>query len=223
MSTIVPAILAHSEEQFERELRLIENDCELVQVDILDGTLFPNTNWFDAQRIGSLRTNVRYELHLMVENPIPIIKTWQQMIPNLERVIVSAEMHRPLIAVVEEIKLGLGLKVGVAINPETPLHEIESVIHELDQLTIMSVHPGTQGQTFGDTDHIGNKSFIFDKIALARNHRPDLAIEVDGGVRDDLLEPLMHAGVSRIAVGSLLFQDPNPTQKLKWLNALVTV
>ena len=223
MSTIVPAILAHSEEEFEQQLRLIENDCELVQVDILDGTLFPNTNWFDAEKIGALRTNVRYEIHLMVENPIPIIQAWKTYVSNLERVIVSAEMHRPVIAVLQEIKLGLGLKVGVAINPETPLHEVESVIHELDQLTIMSVHPGKQGQTFGDAEHIGDESFIFDKIALTRNHRPDLAIEVDGGVRDDLIGPLMHAGVDRIAVGSLLFKQEDPAQKLKLLNAIVSV
>lgn len=223
MSTIVPAILAHSEEEFEQQLRLIENDCELIQVDILDGSLFPNTNWFDAERVGALRSNVHYELHLMVENPIPIIQAWQKFVPNLERVIVSAEMHRPLIAVLQEIKMGLGLKVGVAINPETPLHEVESVIHELDQLTIMSVHPGKQGQAFGDAEHIGDESFIFEKIKLAHDHRADLIIEIDGGVRDDLIGPLMHAGVDRIVVGSLLFKTEDPTNKLKLLNKIVSV
>lgn len=220
MSQIVPAILASSEEQFEHQLRLVEHDCALIQVDALDGTLFPNTNWFDAERVGALRTNVAMELHLMVENPIPIIEAWQKYVPTLTRVIVSAEMHRPLIAVVEHIKEVMKLNVGVAINPETPLHEIESVLHEIDQLTIMSVHPGFQGQEFGDNDHVSDSQAIFDKIAAARNHQADLTIEIDGGVRDDLIGPLMKMGVDRIAIGSLIFKAENPKTKLKLLNAV---
>ena len=223
MSQIVPAILAHSHEEFEKQLRLIESECTLVQVDVLDGTLFPNTNWFDAERIGALRTDVQFELHLMGENPIPIIEAWKEHVPTFTRAIVSAEMHRPLAEVVKHIKLGMGLNVGVAINPETPLHEVESVLHQIDQLTIMSVHPGLQGQTFGDIEHIGDSQVIFEKIKMARNHREDLAIEIDGGVRDDLIGPLLKAGVDRIAVGSILFQSPNPLEKLKKLNFIVNV
>ncbi len=158
----------------------------------------------------------------MVENPIPIIEAWQKHVRTLNLVIVSAEMHRPLVAVVEHIKEVMGLSVGVAINPETPLHEIESVLHEVDQLTIMSVHPGFQGQTFGDSDHVSDPQAIFDKIAAARNHRADLTIEIDGGVRDDLIGPLMKAGVDRIAVGSLIFQNEDPKTKLKLLNAITS-
>jgi len=58
---------------------------------------------------------------------------------------------------------------------------------------------------------------------MVRNHREDLAIEIDGGVRDDLIGPLLKAGVDRIAVGSILFQSPNPLEKLKKLNFIVNV
>ena len=212
MIEIIPALLVESADQFEQHLRAVEQNCTLVQVDVLDGTLFPNTTWWDPEAIGALRTSVEMEAHLMVENPIPIVEAFKERVPTFTRAIVSAEMHRPLGAVVGHLKDILGVKVGVAINPETPLHEIEEVLHQIDQLTIMGVHPGLQGQTFeGD--------YIFDKIQQARNHRRDLTIEIDGGVTEELIPKLIDAGANRICVGSLLFRSDNPGDKLKELNA----
>ena len=76
MIEIIPSLLVESRDEFERRLRLVEHDCEMVHVDILDGSLFGNTNWFDAKQVGALRTPVVFELHLMVENPLPIIAAW---------------------------------------------------------------------------------------------------------------------------------------------------
>ncbi len=220
MIEIIPALLVESKDQFEKNLRAVEKDCRLVQVDVLDGSLFPNTTWYDPRAIGALQTNVEMEVHLMVENPIPIVEAFKQHVPTFVRAIVSAEMHRPLGAVVGHIKDILGIKVGVAINPETPLHEIEEVLHMIDQLTIMGVHPGSQGQTFGDDLHMGNPDAIFEKIAQARNHRKDLTIEIDGGVTDELVMPLIKVGVSKICVGSLIFRSDSPGDKLKELCAI---
>ncbi|MBI5369969.1 hypothetical protein HZA85_02160 [Candidatus Uhrbacteria bacterium] len=218
MSEIVPSLLVASKKDFEQNLRAVENDCALIQVDVLDGSLFPHTSWYDPRAIGAIETRVAMEAHLMVENPIPIVEAFKEHVPTFTRAIVSAEMHRPLGAVVGHIKDILGLEIGVAINPETPLHEIEEVLHLIDQLTLMSVHPGTQGQAFGDALHLDNPEAIFEKIAQARNHRPDLTIEIDGGVTQELITPLIKAGVKRICVGSLLFRSPNPSDKLKELN-----
>jgi ribulose-phosphate 3-epimerase len=209
MIKIIPALLVESEKEFEKKLRAVENDCELVQVDVLDGTLFSNTTWFDPVAIGAIKTKLEIEIHLMVENPIPIVEEFKKFVPTFKRAIVSAEMHRPLGAVVGHIKDILGLEVGVAINPETPLHEIEEVFHRIDQLTIMGVHPGFQGQTF--------QKEIFEKIEQAKSHRKDLIIEVDGGVTDELIKPLIKAGVECLCVGSLIFHSSDPSGKIKEL------
>lgn len=214
MPQIVPAFLVESEQQFEKQLRAIENDCSLIQIDILDGTLFPNISWFDPVAIGQLSTNVEIELHLMVENPIPIIEAFQKHVPNMKRAIVSAEMHRPIGAVTSHIKDILGLEVGVAVSPETPLKEIEEVLHSIDQLTVMGVHPGSMGQPFeGDV--------ILDKIKQAKHHRPDLLIEVDGGVTEALIPTLINAGVDRIISGSGIFHNEHPNEALKHLQSIL--
>lgn len=221
MIEIVPAFLVESEKEFEHNLRLVENDCRLIQVDVLDGSLFPNTCWFDPERIGNLKTDVEMELHLMVENPIPIIEAWKKHVPTLRRAIVHTEMHRPSGVVTGYIKDDLGLEVGIALNPESPLSEVEEVLHQVDQLTIMSVHPGFQGQTFGDPQHGGDPEFIFEKIRAARAHRHDLVIEVDGGITLDLIEPLVRAGANRLCIGGSIFKTDDPAGTLKALNTHV--
>lgn len=214
MLEIVPAILVQSEKEFKMNLHAVENDCSLVQIDILDGTLFKNITWNDAQKVGSIKTDVEIELHLMVENPIPIIQEWMQHVKTLKRVIVHAEMHRPIGSIVSNIKDISDLEIAVAINPETPIGAIEEVIHSIDQLTIMSVHPGFQGQKFGDEQHVGSAESIFHKIEQAKNHKSDLIIEIDGGVTDELIKPLAQSGVNRICAGSLIFKNNEPTKKL---------
>ncbi|PJE76952.1 hypothetical protein COV05_02040 [Candidatus Uhrbacteria bacterium CG10_big_fil_rev_8_21_14_0_10_48_16] len=221
MIEIVPAFLVKSEKEFERNLRLVENDCRLIQVDVLDGSLFPNTCWYDAERIGALKTNVEMELHLMVENPIPIIEAWKKYVPTFTRAIVHTEMHRPSGVITGYIKDELKLETGIALNPESPLSEVEEVLHSVNQLTIMSVHPGYQGQTFGDPKHVGDAHFIFEKIRSSRAHQPDLLIEVDGGITQDLIEPIVRAGANRLCIGSAIFKTDDPTATLKSLNTLI--
>ena len=220
MIQIVPAFLVASEKEFERNLRLVENDCRLIQVDVLDGSLFPNTCWYDAERIGALKTDIEMELHLMIENPLPVIEAWKKHVPTFKRAIVHTEMHRPSGVVTGTIKDELHLEAGIALNPESPLQEIEGVIHQVDQLTIMSVHPGFQRQKFGDLRDGLDTETILQKIRDARAHQPDLMIEVDGGITQDLIEPLVRAGANRLCVGSAIFNTPDPTGTLRAFNEL---
>ncbi len=221
MLEIVPAILVQSEKEFLKNLRSVENNCSLIQIDILDNTLFKNTTWNDAKAVGLIDVSAAVELHLMVENPIPIIEEWMHHVKTLKRVIVHAEMHRPIGSIVSSIRDLSDLEVAVAVNPETPLSAIEEVIHSIDQLTIMSVHPGFQGQKFGDEQHVGSVESIFHKIEQAKNHRSDLIIEIDGGVTDDLIKPLVQSGVNRICAGSLIFKNDEPAKKLKELTEML--
>ncbi len=207
MTQIIPALLVESQEEFEQKLRLVEGKVKRIQVDVLDGSLFGHTSWHDAERAGAIKTDVEIELHLMVENPIPIVEQWQKHVPTFKRAIIHSEIHRPNGAVTGFIKDELGLEAGIAVNPQTPLKEIEDVIHSVDSVTIMGVHPGASGQSF-EGDH------ILDKIRQARHHRDDLEIEIDGGVTDELIQPLIDAGATQICTASLIFKSDDPSKKL---------
>ena len=215
MPEIIPAFLVHSQDEFERKLRLVENECQTIQVDILDGTLFPNTTWYDPKAIGNLRTDIKYELHLMVNNPIPIINEWQKYVPNLQRVIIHAEINRPIGAVIEYIKEFNKLEVGLALNPATPLSEVHHALFRIDQITLLGVHPGFSGQKF-------ISELIMPKITDLKKIQPKLLIEVDGGINDELIKPLIKAGVNRLCTASLIFNDPNPLQKIQTLKKVLS-
>jgi len=209
MSELIPAILANSKQEFEEKLRVVEKLAPTIQIDILDGTLFPFTNWHDAEAVAAMETSVAFELHLMVSNPLPIIAEWVAKVPNVKRAIIHAEIERPLGKILEEIHVTHLIEAGVAINPETPLEEIHAVLPELDVLMILGVHPGQSGQKFeGD--------YIIEKIKNAKNRAPDLKIEVDGGVTAELIPNLQTAGVTRFAVTSALFKAEN--KETAWKN-----
>jgi len=216
MIEILPSLLVSSQQEFEQKLRLVEHDCDSVHVDILDGSMFGNTSWHDARAIAAMRTDVAYELHLMVENPLPIIEAWKEHVKNVRRVIVHAEISRPFGTVLEHVHDFLKLEGGVAINPETPLEDVENVLHHVDQLLVMGTHPGQSGHAF-------EGAYILDKVRAARNHRQDLAIELDGGVTFDLVAPLIEAGVTRICAASAIFSAPDPLAALKELQKIATI
>ncbi|MBI4598652.1 hypothetical protein HY734_00475 [Candidatus Uhrbacteria bacterium] len=207
---LIPSLLVDDREAFERRLRLVEPYVKTVHVDILDGTLFPATSWFDAASVGALATSVRYELHIMVTNPLPIIAEWKALVPGTCRAYVHAEIERPLRRVLEEIRDVHQLETGVALNQETPVEEIQTLLRDLQALLIMGVHPGSSGQPFeGD--------YVLEKIRLAHSRRPDLPIEIDGGVTKALIPSLMQAGASRFCCASAIFGETNPTDALRQL------
>lgn len=203
MSELIPAILANSKQEFEEKLRVAEKFASTVQIDILDGTMFGATNWHDAEAVAAMETSVSFELHLMVNNPLPIIAEWVSKVPNVKRAIIHAEIERPLGKILEEIHVVHLIETGVAINPETPLEEIHTVLPDTDVLLIMSVHPGQAGQKFeGD--------YILEKIKNTKDRVPNLKIEVDGGITIELIPSLAKAGVERFAVNSVVFKAKNP-------------
>lgn len=209
MSEIIPAILANSKQEFEKKLRVAEKFATTIQIDILDGTLFPATNWHDAEAVAAMETSAAFELHLMVNNPLLIIAEWMAKVPNVKRAIVHAEIERPLGKILEEIHVAYFIEAGVAINPETPLEEIHAILPSMDVLMIMSVHPGQAGQKFeGD--------YIVEKIKNAKSRAPDLKIEVDGGITAELIPNLKAAGVTRFAVNSALFNAES--KETAWKN-----
>jgi len=214
MIEIIPSILVTSREEFERRLRLVEKDCTTVHVDILNGTLFPQTSWFNAHEVAKMATEVDFELHLMVHDPFPIVKTWADTVPNVRRAIVHAEMKEPLGETLSHIRKR-NVEAAVAINPETPLEPVHVALRNASQLTVMGVHPGASGQAFlGDA--------ILEKIRSAAEFLPDLPIEIDGGVTEELLEPLVRAGATRLCVASLLYSSTDPVKTLRALRERVS-
>ncbi len=208
MIELIPSILVSSQEEFERRLRLVDTHVKTVHVDVLDGTMFPQMSWFDARAVGAIDTPVIFELHLMVENPLPIIKQWKEQVKNLKRAIIHVELDRPISTLIEDIKQWDKLETGLAINPETPIEEVKHHVSMLDSLLVMGVHPGKSGQPF-----IGES--VLEKIRALHQHYPQIPIGCDGGITPELAPSLVQAGCSRLVVASSIFSASDPVAAIK--------
>ncbi len=213
MIEIIPAILAQSKQEFEHKLRLVESLAPIIQVDILDGSLYDHVSWFDARHVGALDTQAQFELHLMVENPLPIIEEWKKFVPGTKRVIVHHELDRPVGTILAHAKDYLHLETAVAFNPETPIEEAQTLLPHVNQATILGVHPGSSGQPF-------EGGYILEKIRHLHHLYPQIAIEIDGGVTEALIPTLKEAGITRFATASLIFSQPDPVRTLKHLQSI---
>ncbi len=210
MMEFIPSLLVQDQKIFEDRLALVENACTIVHIDIMDGSLFPFVSWADAKTIGGLKTPLLFEIHLMVKNPLPIIEKWKRSVAGLRRAIIHAEIQRPLGSIISHIHEEYRIEAGIALNPETPIEEIHEVLHAIDQITVMGIHPGQSGQTFLGTP-------ILEKITHIRRHRNDLPIEIDGGATKELLSPLAEAGCSRFCMASAIFESANPDKAIQEL------
>jgi len=217
---IIPSLLVDSKEEFERRLRLIENDAAVVQVDVLDGSKHDATSWFDAEAVAAMNPKCKFELHLMIENPLPVIEAWSQHVPGTIRAIIHAELDRPIGTIIELIHQNHKLEAGLALNPETPIDEIIHLIPHLDEILIMGVHPGASGQDFGDTKHKISGEAILEKIERVHHRYPNLVIGIDGGVTLKRIPGMIERGALRLATASAIFASPEPVDALRKMQIL---
>ncbi len=210
-SQIIPAVLAKDEIDFAQKIRKVEGVVKWIQIDIMDETLVPFKSFANHEIIRTIINPMEYELHLMVNDPVPIIKDWTE-VPNVKRAVIHAEIDKPVELTLKTVKL-MGLEVGLAINPETPLVDIEQYIPKIDLLLFLGVTPGQSGQTF--------QPQVIEKIKEARAKFPDLVISVDGGVKLDNAKQLVTAGANYLCVASGVYGSENPREAIKEFRKLL--
>jgi ribulose-phosphate 3-epimerase len=198
---LIPALLAKDEADFRDKIsnKSVRAYAPLWQIDILDGSIFDSTCWADLSVIETLNDLPDIELHLMVENPLPIIQAWSVKIPSLKRAIVHAEIERPLTPVLDQIH-HLNIEAGIAFNPETDLVDYKHELQESDTILIMGVHPGASGQAFlGDP--------VLRSITEAKERFPKKFIAVDGGVTTGNISSIYQAGADAVCAASLIWKS----------------
>ena len=214
LTTIVPALLTQQADTFKKRAshRGLRDLAPLWQIDILDGSMFDASCWADPKMIGSIESLPDFELHLMIEDPLPVIAAFKEMVPSVKRAIIHAEIGQSLRPLIREIQ-NMDLEVGLALNPES---SIKTYLHELDLcnvLLLMGIHPGASGRPF-----LGRK--ILKKIKRARKLVPHVRVAIDGGVTLDTAPAMIKAGAHQLCTASTLWNADDPVEVYRQLQHL---
>ncbi len=205
---VVPAILTDDPEQLVDMFRRAETFTTYVQVDIMDSQFVPSCS-VSYRDLDGLKTRLKWEVHLMVNHPRETMADFQRA--GAVRAVCHYEAAEEPSEVIR-LARRLGLGIGLAINPETPVTAILPLLADVDSVLLLSVNPGFYGSPFiPDT---------LDKVAELRAARPDLEIGIDGGIKESNIEMVAQSGVDTICVGSAVFQQPDPAASFRRLQSL---
>ncbi len=208
LSKVVPAILTEDPKALETMIRQAESFTTYVQFDIMDGRFVPSRS-ITREHLTMLPLKLSWEAHLMVENPQDYLEGFQQA--GAQKVV----FHYEATSSPREVIAGarhLGLAVGLAVNPETPLSAILPLVSEVDSVLFLTVHPGFYGSQFLPE--------VLEKVVEFRSTQPGMEIGVDGGIKEDNIARVAQAGVDVIYAGSAIFLQPEPGDGFHRLLAL---
>ena len=193
---IAPSLLAADFSILKEEITNIENaGAEYLHLDVMDGNFVPNIS-FGPVVIKSLRahSNLIFDVHLMIENPDKYVADFVDA--GADIICVHVESTKHLNRTIQLIK-SYKKKVGVALNQSTSLDTIKYDLDNIDMVLIMTVNPGFGGQKFIPQ--------MLQKIKELRKIAPNIDIQVDGGINDEISKLVIEAGANVLVAGSYVF------------------
>ena len=212
---LIPTLLTQSLAEFKEKLKQIENIFSLVQIDCMDNKFVNNKTFYNLNQIRKIRTKAEYELHLMVIDPVKMIKKWGGF-KKVKKIVFHYEAVKR-IEILEIIKLirSKKIKPGLAINPETNVKKFEQYIPQLDTVFLMGVQPGWGGQKL--------KPSVLHKAKYLRKKYPKLNIEIDGGVTIKNIPEIIKSGVNLISAGTLIFSAQDLKKNCQEIKQLIKI
>lgn len=212
MKRLAPSILSADFSCLAEQIKMTESaGAHLVHVDVMDGSFVPNIT-IGPLVVKSLAGKVKmpFDVHLMIEDPDKYAPEF--LTPQTEFITVHAEACRHLYRTLDSIKK-LGVKAGVALNPATPLGNLEYVLEMADQILVMSVEPGFGGQKFIPS----SLKKVRELAALRAENGYGYEIEIDGGIGLDNIHEVSEAGVDIFVAGSAVFGAEDVDERVREL------
>ena len=207
-SQVVPAILTDDPKALETMIRQVETFTTYVQFDIMDGQFVPSRS-ITSEHLAGLPMKLNWEAHLMVQHPADYLEVFRNA--GAQKIV----FHYEATASPEEVislARNLGMEVGLAVNPETPIPAILPLADEVDSVLFLSVNPGFYGSKFIPE--------VLDKITGFHDIRPDMEIGIDGGIKENNIARIARSGTDVIYAGSAIFMQPQPGESFRKLQAL---
>lgn len=176
--------------------KLADAGTRVLHLDVMDGHFVPNLT-YGMPIIEGLRrhTDLPLDVHLMISDPLKYARPMVDA--GADILTFHVEAVEDAVYTAREIKK-LGVGVGVALNPDTPIRDLDPCLEDVDMVLVMSVNAGFGGQSFNPV--------ALDKLKLLRESHPDLLLEIDGGINNETIGQARAAGCDLFVVGSGIFR-----------------
>ena len=176
---------------------------DYIHIDVMDGKFVENKTWtFSETKKITDYSSLPLDVHLMVNNPQKYIEDYALL--NTNDIIFHYESVKDIDEMISLIK-NYGLKVGIAISPDTEVEVLFPYLNKIDIVLIMSVYPGKSGQSF-----IENTPLKIEKLKQEIiNQNSNTIISVDGGINNETGLLCKNAGVDMLVSASYIHEDIN--------------
>ena len=211
MIQIAPSILSADFLHLEKDVELVNRHADLFHLDIMDGIFVPNISFgFPVVEAIAKQAQKPLDVHLMIVHPEKYVERFAKAGAAMISFHYETAQEQSG-AILEQIR-NLGVKAGLVINPDCPVQAIFPYLHQVDFVLIMSVFAGFGGQKFipESLERIRTVRAELDRIG-----RPDVPIEVDGGIDPANAADVVAAGASILVAGSSVFKAANPVEAIE--------
>jgi ribulose-phosphate 3-epimerase len=212
---IYPSILSADFSRLGEEIRTVDRaGADGIHLDIMDGHFVPNLT-IGPPVVKWLRpvSTLPFWAHLMIRQPMQYGRAFRDA--GVDGITFHPETVTDIVSTAESFA-AMGLAVGAALKPETPIDVLDAVLDRLERILILTVHPGFGGQKL--MPEVLTKIECLVKKLTGIPDAP--LIEVDGGVDASTAGMVLDAGADVLIIGNAIFGETDRAAAIRGFRAL---
>lgn len=216
MKIVAPSMLSCNFSELGDEIEMVnKSKAGWFHLDIMDGVFVPNITFgTPILEIFDSLGKKHLDMHLMIINPEKYIEKFAGL--GADTITVHYEACDDLKKIIGDIKK-LGVKAGLAINPDTDVSLLDHLLEEIDLVCLMSVFPGFSGQKFIPETFPRLKELK----RMINEKNTNTLIQIDGGVSLDNAQELISLGADVLVAGSFVFKSDSPKETIEKLHSAI--